>query len=75
VVSIKSASGRVMSNLCFCIWWDMCHVVYSGVSGRETSMHYFSCLCGTDTYSTESAQGHVIQNLCSASHWICGSCS
>jgi hypothetical protein len=31
--------------------------------GRETSMHYFSCLGGTDTDSIKSASGYVTLNL------------
>jgi hypothetical protein len=32
--------------------------------GREMSMHYLSCLGGTDMDSTKSVSGHVMLNLC-----------
>jgi hypothetical protein len=45
------------------------HVVRSGASGRETSIHYFSWSCGTDTYSRKCASGHVTPNLCFCIRW------
>jgi hypothetical protein len=41
--------------------------------GRETSSHYFSCLGGTGTDSTQNASRHITRNLCFASSWICRS--
>jgi hypothetical protein len=49
----------------------VCHIVVH--PGRETSIHYFSCSCGTSVDSTNSAPGHVTPNLCFASDRICGS--
>jgi hypothetical protein len=40
------------------------HVVHSGASGRESTMHYFSCSSGTCAVSTKSALGQVMSNLC-----------
>jgi hypothetical protein len=34
-VSIKSASGHIMPNLCFCIQWDMGHIVHSRAYGPQ----------------------------------------
>jgi hypothetical protein len=45
------------------------HVEHFVVSGRETSTHYFSCSCGTDTNSTKSTLGHVTPNLCFSIRW------
>jgi hypothetical protein len=69
-VSLKSASGQVTSNLCFCIWCDM-PVTYciSVHPGREMSMHYFSCSCGTGMDSTKSAMRYVMLNLCFCIWW------
>jgi hypothetical protein len=64
------------AKLVFFIQWDLwvsyCVLV---CLGRETSsMHYFSCLSGTGTDSTESGLGHVTLNLyflhlvCSVGH-------
>jgi hypothetical protein len=73
-VFIKSASGQVTSNLCFCIWWDMwvtqCIPVHPAC---DMSKRYFSCSSGTGTTFTKSAPGHVTPNLCFASGRICGS--
>jgi hypothetical protein len=75
-VSIKSALGQVTSKLYFCIRWHMwvayCIPVHPGCA---TSMHYFSCSCGTVTDSTESAPGHITRNSCSGFDGICGTCS
>jgi hypothetical protein len=49
------------------------HVVHSGVSGVPTSMHYFSCLGGTDMYSTKSAQDTLCRTCIFAFGGICGS--
>jgi hypothetical protein len=74
VVSIKSASGQVTSNLCVCIRWDIratyCILVRPG---REKSTHNFSCSCGTSVQSTKSPSGHVTLNLGFASGGIYGS--
>jgi hypothetical protein len=40
------------------------HVVHSGPSGHEMSMHYFSCSGGTSAVFIKSAPGHVMPNLC-----------
>jgi hypothetical protein len=45
------------------------HVVDSGVSGRGTSMHYFSCAGGTGKDSTKVKLGHVTPNLCFCIRW------
>jgi hypothetical protein len=77
----KSASGHVMSNLCFWIRWDIrvtyCILVHQR---RETSMHYFSrswgqvrilekvrwdTLCRTFVLHPVGPVGHVLR--CGAS--------
>jgi hypothetical protein len=40
------------------------HVVYSVRPGRQTLMHYFSCLCGPCVDPIKSAPKHVTMNLC-----------
>jgi hypothetical protein len=45
------------------------HVISSVALGREMSMHYFSCLGGTNTDLMESALGHVTLNLCFYFRW------
>jgi hypothetical protein len=45
------------------------HIVHSSASVRETWSHYFSCWGGTGMYSTESAIGHVMPNLCFCIRW------
>jgi hypothetical protein len=62
-VSIKSTSGHVMSNLCFCIRWKMQVTLYISIHlGHDTVMHYFSSPCGTGTDSTETAPGDITPN-------------
>jgi hypothetical protein len=39
------------------------HVVHSDASGREMSMHYFSCSGGAGTDCRKSAMGHVVLNI------------
>jgi hypothetical protein len=39
------------------------HVVHSSMSGHETSMHYFSRLCGPDGVSIKSAPGYITSKL------------
>jgi hypothetical protein len=67
---IKSASGHVMLNLCFCIRWELwvtwC-ILMRPV--RETSIHYFSCFSGTGTSLTKSASGHVVLNMSFSILW------
>jgi hypothetical protein len=50
----KKRAGTACTELVF-----LHHVAYAGhsVSGRETSIHYFSCLDGTGTDSLKSAPG------------------
>jgi hypothetical protein len=38
-------------------------VVHSGVSGRETSMHNFSCSGGTGMDSTKIVLGYIMLNF------------
>ncbi len=68
-VSIKNAPEHVTSKLCFCI--RHMRVMYGIVVRlwRQTSMHYFSCLGGIGTDSTNSelvffhlmgSAGHVV---------------
>jgi hypothetical protein len=45
------------------------HIVHFGESGRETSVHYFSCPVGTCTDWTKSAMGQVVLNLCFSIWW------
>jgi hypothetical protein len=40
------------------------HVVHSGASGCEMSMHYLSCSGGTGMDSIKSAMGQVTPNFC-----------
>jgi hypothetical protein len=69
-VSIKSVSGHITLNLCFCIWWDLWIMLYITVhSGCKMSVHYFSCLGGPDVVSIKSAPGHVMPNLCFCIRW------
>jgi hypothetical protein len=69
-VSIKSVSGHVTLNLCFCIRWDLrvmyCIPVHPG---RETSKHYFSCLGGSGAVSIKGVLGHVMPKLYFCIRW------
>jgi hypothetical protein len=69
-VSIKSAPGDVMPNVCFCIRWDLrlmkCIPLHQG---QETSMHYFSCSSGPIVVFIKSVAGHVTPNLCFCIRW------
>jgi hypothetical protein len=40
------------------------HVVHSRASGREISMHYFSCLCRPGVVSIKSTSVHITSKLC-----------
>jgi hypothetical protein len=72
--SIKSASGHITPNLCFCILWDLCATWCIPVcSGCETLTHYFSCSDGTGTYSTKTRWDMLRQTCVFASCGICGS--
>jgi hypothetical protein len=42
----------------------VCHVVQSGASRHETSMHNFSCSGGADADPRKSVSVHVMPNLC-----------
>jgi hypothetical protein len=44
------------------------HVVHSGASGHETSIHYFSCSGGTSTDSKKTS-GDFTSNLCFYIQW------
>jgi hypothetical protein len=73
-VSIKSASGQVMLNLCFCIWWDMrvtyCILVRPGAKHRRTIFHAH---VGPVWNPQKSAPSHITPNLCFASGGFYGS--
>jgi hypothetical protein len=57
-VSIKSASGHVTLNLCFCIKWDLLVMCCIPVQPDcEASTHYFSCSGGLGAVSIKSALG------------------
>jgi hypothetical protein len=65
----KSAMGHVTSNLCFCIWSDLCVTKCIPARPRsETLTPYFSCSGGPDAVSIKITLGQVMPNLC---FWIC----
>jgi hypothetical protein len=71
-VSKNGPSVHIMTNLCFCIRWDL-RVTYCILVRlhRKISMHYFSCSGGPGMDSTKIAMGDVLHS--GASGGICGS--
>jgi hypothetical protein len=60
----RSAPGHVVSNLCFCIPYDL-EVTQRVLlhPGCETLKDYVSCLGGPGAGPTRNAPGHVTLNL------------
>jgi hypothetical protein len=68
--SIKSLSGHVTLNLCFCIRSDLRVTLCIPVCpGHEMSSHYFLCSSGPGAVSIKSAPGHITPNLCFCIRW------
>jgi hypothetical protein len=61
--STNRARGHIITNLCFCIRWDLwvtyCILVCPGC---ESSVHYFSCSAGHGAVSVKSMSGHITLN-------------
>jgi hypothetical protein len=74
-VFLKSVSGHVTPNLCFCIWWDLritqCIPLHPG---RETSTHYLSCSGGPGAVSKKAYRDTLRRTCVLVSGGICGSC-
>jgi hypothetical protein len=69
-VSTKNASGPVMSNLCFCIEWDMKVMYRIPVHpGAKMSTHYFSCSGELGAVCIKNAPGHHTSYLCFCIRW------
>jgi hypothetical protein len=62
-VSKNGPSVHIMTNLCFCIRWDL-RVTYCILVRlhRKISMHYFSCSGGPGMDSTKIAMGDALHS-------------
>jgi hypothetical protein len=74
-VFLKSVSGHVTLNLCFCIRWDLRITECIPLRpGRETSAHYLSCSGGPGAVSKKAYRDTLRRTCVFVSGGICGSC-
>jgi hypothetical protein len=65
----KRAGTRYAKHVFLHLVGSVSHVAHSVHPGRETLMHYLSCLGGTGLDSRKSTTGHVTLKLCFCIWW------